>query len=126
MNCVEDLDLDDRLRLRVFSSSAGVLLGLAWWIFIDACAQNGFTDDPLNIKAQLVLLPVGSTLSFLIISMMDFSSLVADEYTHYGGKMVRYQGRALLGFAVLLSLICIIISCVVEISPQIVGLNICK
>ena len=77
--CLESLDLDDRLRVRLFSWLGGGLLGLAWWLFIDACAQNGFTHDPLGIKAQLVLLPVGATLAFLIMSFLDRSSLNADE-----------------------------------------------
>ena len=41
---------------------------------------------------------------------MDQSSLNADEYSHHSGKMVRMQARALFGFAVILSLTCLIVS----------------
>jgi len=33
---LDELDLEDRLRVRLFSWAAGFLLALGWWIFIDA------------------------------------------------------------------------------------------
>mmetsp|Transcript_16961 Transcript_16961/g.33108 ORF Transcript_16961/g.33108 Transcript_16961/m.33108 type:complete len:164 (-) Transcript_16961:162-653(-) len=111
MGCREDLEyMDDRQRLRIFSWGSGILFSLGWWIFIDAVAQNGYEHDPLNVKAQLYLLGVGTTLSFIILSFMDWSALSADEYSHHGGIMVRYQTRALLGFALALGAFCIITS----------------
>ncbi|GBG25698.1 Transmembrane protein 50B [Hondaea fermentalgiana] len=111
MGCREELDyMDDRKRLRIFGWASGILFSLGWWVFIDAVAQNGYEDDPLNVKAQLYLLGVGTTLSFIMLTCMDWSALAADEYSHHGGLMVRYQTRAFLGFAVVLGLFCIITS----------------
>lgn len=103
---------DERHRVRVFSWVSGFFFALGWWIFIDAVTQNGYTraPDALNVKAQLYLIGIGSTLAFVIVSVMDFSALSADEYTHHGGLMVRYQARALLGFAVAMSVACIIVA----------------
>eukprot|EP00514_Thraustochytrium_sp_LLF1b_P001579 CAMPEP_0184511768 /NCGR_PEP_ID=MMETSP0198_2-20121128/2526_1 /TAXON_ID=1112570 /ORGANISM="Thraustochytrium sp., Strain LLF1b" /LENGTH=153 /DNA_ID=CAMNT_0026901753 /DNA_START=107 /DNA_END=568 /DNA_ORIENTATION=- len=105
--------MDDRLRVRTLSWMGGGFFSIGWWIFIDAVSQNQHLADPLGVKAQLVLLPVGATLAFLIMSFMDHSSLNADEYTHHNGRMVRYQARALFGFAIVLSLTCVIVASVV-------------
>ena len=107
---LESLDMEDRFRVRAFSWSAGLFFAIAWWIFIDACVMNGYYHDTLGIKAQLVLIPVGSTVGFSIVAFMDQSSLNADEYSHRGGKLVRLQARALFSFAVILLFFCIAIS----------------
>mmetsp|Transcript_17563 Transcript_17563/g.28425 ORF Transcript_17563/g.28425 Transcript_17563/m.28425 type:complete len:168 (-) Transcript_17563:926-1429(-) len=113
-NLCEDLEyLDERYRLRVFTWSAGCVFSLAWWLFIDAVSQTAHintSEDDLTVKPQLYLLGFGSTIAFFIISFMDFGALQADEYSYHGGRMVKYQSRALLIFAILLSLTCIIIS----------------
>jgi len=94
--------------VRVFSYTSGIMMGLAWWIFIDACnVTRHYHPDALQVKAQLYLPGIGSTISFFIIAFMDWGALNADEYSYHGGKMVRYQARALLIFAILLSITCI-------------------
>jgi len=102
--------MDERWRLRVFSWASGIIFAFGWWLFIDAVALNEHENDPLNVKAQLYLLGFGSTLSFIVIGAMDWSGLSADEFTHHGGSLVKYQTFALLVFAVLLMLTCIVIS----------------
>mmetsp|Transcript_11842 Transcript_11842/g.21695 ORF Transcript_11842/g.21695 Transcript_11842/m.21695 type:complete len:104 (+) Transcript_11842:451-762(+) len=47
---------------------------------------------------------------FCVFFSCNFSFFGCIEYSYHGGRMVKYQSRALLIFAILLSLTCIIIS----------------
>mmetsp|Transcript_13313 Transcript_13313/g.15415 ORF Transcript_13313/g.15415 Transcript_13313/m.15415 type:complete len:166 (-) Transcript_13313:648-1145(-) len=110
-SCYDDFYLlDDRVKVRIFSTIAGILFAFGWWIFIDAVSFVGVNNDPMPVPAQLYLPGVGSTLSFFILSLMDFEALDADEYTYHGGVMVKYQAWGVLSFAIALSLTCVAIS----------------
>mmetsp|Transcript_6467 Transcript_6467/g.7396 ORF Transcript_6467/g.7396 Transcript_6467/m.7396 type:complete len:165 (+) Transcript_6467:124-618(+) len=108
--CDEYEFVDDRVKVRVFSSIAGVLFAFAWWLVIDAACYVDTQNDTLPVPPQLFLPGVGSTLSFIILSLLDFEALEADDYSHHGGVMVKYQAWGLLIFAILLALTCISIS----------------
>ena len=95
---------DSRTRLRVFSTLGGALFGMAWWIMIDAAVSVETSNDPLKLVPVLWLPGVGATLMFLIIVLMDWEALHADELTHFRARETRLGARAVLTFAILLGL----------------------
>ncbi|KAI8903042.1 hypothetical protein EDD86DRAFT_250663 [Gorgonomyces haynaldii] len=58
---------------------------LGWWIFIDACAFNGYllgqgTKDVLTLSFEDWVPGIVSTLSLVIVNMIDRETLGADDF----------------------------------------------
>lgn len=97
-------NLDNRSRIRLFCTLGGAIFSLAWWIMIDAAVFVDVTYDQLRLKPVLWLPGVGTTIMFLIVVLMDWDALYADELTHFRARETRLGARAVLTFAILLGL----------------------
>ncbi|KAJ3090860.1 Transmembrane protein 50A [Phlyctochytrium bullatum] len=75
---------------------AGGLFALGWWAFIDGIAYAGsFTDPPLKtpIRFEDWIPGLLSTLSLIIVNLINKETLNADDFT-YSGSNVACKARA--------------------------------
>ena len=76
--------------------------GVAWWLYIDGTAStdDSFTKD----AAAYTWLPgVGMSLAFLMLNMLPWESLNADDAAYHGGN-VALKARCWLVFAMLVAM----------------------
>ncbi|KAI8905998.1 hypothetical protein EDD86DRAFT_193613 [Gorgonomyces haynaldii] len=95
-------------RQQVTGYTSGFLFALGWWIFIDACAFNGYllgqgTKDVLTLSFEDWVPGIVSTLSLVIVNMIDRETLGADDF-QYESSSVAWKARACAFFGITLAL----------------------
>ncbi|KAI9005635.1 hypothetical protein DFJ74DRAFT_691586 [Hyaloraphidium curvatum] len=78
----------------VVGYTAGALFTLGWWAFIDSVIYSGSHDPPLPVAIKFEDWVPGllSTVSLIMVNLIDKTALNATEFTH-DGSYVAFKAR---------------------------------
>ena len=67
------------------ASLSGLLFGIAWWLFIDGCAQSNGRGGVNSVEFLDALPMTGATIFFILLISFAWDRLDAQDYEYEGG-----------------------------------------
>eukprot|EP00483_Globobulimina_turgida_P000362 UN00362 len=81
---------------------AGILFGIAWWLFIDGCAHSNALGGENSVEFLDSLPMTGATIFFILIVSFGWERLSAEDFEYEGCSNVGTWARLCLFFDIMI------------------------
>ena len=99
---------ENREKSRLFAIIAGILFGAGWWVLIGATVDVNYGSQ---IRGEYYLPTIFQLVSFLLINLISWEAMDANNADQFSSPNVVVINRALFLLGILVQLTCLIFPC---------------
>ena len=109
----EKLSSENREKSRLFAIIAGILFGTGWWVLIGATVDLNYGSQ---IRGEYYLPTIFQLVSFLLINLISWEAMDANNADQFSSPNVVVINRALFLLGILVQLACLVFSVYIVVS----------
>ena len=101
----EKVGENNRAKSQLFAILSGLMFGTGWWIIIGASAN---TEHGADLNGEYYLPGIFQVVSFLMINLIAWEALDANNADQYSSQNVVVVNRAIFIFGIIIQLACLV------------------
>ena len=109
----EKVGENNRAKSQLFAILSGLMFGTGWWIIIGASAN---TEHGADLNGEYYLPGIFQVVSFLLINLISWEALDANNADQYSSPNVVVVNRAIFIFGIIIQLTCLIFAVFIVVS----------
>ena len=109
----EKVGENNRAKSQLFAILSGLMFGTGWWIIIGASAN---TEHGADLNGEYYLPGIFQVVSFLLINLISWEALDANNADQYSSPNVVVVNRAIFIFGIIIQLACLIFAVFIVVS----------